>query len=96
MTYSRTKAGRHEVSIARIGNPFFDALASDARLDERGIAWAFWRWRPDYDVEDEPRLVFRFDFLVEAIPESAALSGSGEELLENSEIRSAYLEGGED
>jgi ATP-dependent helicase HepA len=66
LTVHRTSAVRHGLRILRIGNPIVDALGEYARWDDRGSCFAFWRQLTGAVLDDDPSLVFRVDFLVEA------------------------------
>jgi ATP-dependent helicase HepA len=66
MTFARSYARVHGVPLARVGHPFLDAMAEYFRLDDSGIAFGLWRWRPTWMAATPPAdLAFRFDFLIE-------------------------------
>lgn len=73
LTFDRTRAQGRRVSLARIGDPFIDALAEYVGWDDRGAVTAFWRYRPKVKVNPPAALAFRFDFIVEC-PIEAALA----------------------
>jgi ATP-dependent helicase HepA len=79
MTFTRSYARVHGVPLARVGHPFLDAMAEYVRLDDSGIAFGLWRWRPTWTVESPPAdLAFRFDFLIEGrIDDALAALPSG-------------------
>lgn len=57
---------RNACRLIRYGDEFVEALKSFSDMDDRGRSYALWRHiRQGYD-EIEPKLYFRFDFLVEA------------------------------
>jgi ATP-dependent helicase HepA len=68
LTYRRRQAHLQRVPLVRIGHPLFDGAVRHAKQDDRGVAFAMWRWRPDCGRE-YPLVSFRFDFVVEADPE---------------------------
>lgn len=64
----------HGLRSLRFGDPLVESLRSFCQADDRGRAFAMWRYRPGCDVHDASGidLWFRFDFIVEAdlpIPE---------------------------
>ncbi len=65
MTFSRELAEAKNVSLLRVGNPILDALVSFVRSDDRGSAYALWRYVPNAD-QSYTELYFRFDFYIEA------------------------------
>jgi ATP-dependent helicase HepA len=67
LTYRRRQAHLHLLPLVRIGHPLFDGAVAHAKHDDRGAAFAMWRWRPAYRGVP-PVLAFRFDFVVEATP----------------------------
>jgi len=52
------------VSLLRVGHPFMQALESLVRSDDRGAAFAMWRYVPGW--RDAPQPLLRFDFVIEA------------------------------
>lgn len=66
MTASRYQAARASTRLLRIGDPFVDGLIALAEADDRGIAWAFWRYVPRYPTKSDVDVFFRFDFVVSA------------------------------
>jgi ATP-dependent helicase HepA len=52
----------------RYGDPLVESLTAFCRSDDRGRAFAMWRYRPTFESQDASGcdLWFRFDFLVEA------------------------------
>ena len=64
VTFERATAETNQVSLLRVGHPFVDAFEALVRSDDRGIAFAMWRYVPK--STRIPRLFFRFDFVVEA------------------------------
>jgi ATP-dependent helicase HepA len=64
VTFERASAETGHVELLRVGHPFMDALESMIRDDDRGTAFAVWRYLPR--SVRAPRSFFRFDFLVEA------------------------------
>jgi ATP-dependent helicase HepA len=56
-----------QIRPLRIGDPLVDALIEFCGADDRGRAFALWRFRDSYEVNDASGvdLFFRFDFLVE-------------------------------
>jgi len=84
-TYHRSCAVRPEggvsaVTMFRVGHPFLSALADYFSWDDRGRTYALWRESEAWAAaEQDDRLFFRFDFVVEADPEPAreALADTG-------------------
>jgi ATP-dependent helicase HepA len=67
LTFDRQIAQRRFARLARVGDPLIDAFTQLLRTDDRGIAFALWRYLPDLAGLDSPaELAFRFDFVVEA------------------------------
>ena len=63
---------RNSSRLIRYGDEFIEALKAFSDLDDRGRSYALWRhMRKDYS-ESEPKLYFRFDFLVETGVRDAA------------------------
>jgi ATP-dependent helicase HepA len=70
-TFTRNTAIRKsDARLLRIGVPFYDQVCAFGEWDDRGRAFALWRYRPVFAVRD-PDWAFRFDFIVEADPEPA-------------------------
>ena len=59
----RSKAEKHQLPLLRVGHPFMEALEVSVRNDDRGRAFAMWRYMPS---DREPTLFFKLDFLIEA------------------------------
>ena len=67
LTFDRQISQRRFARLARVGDPLIDAFAELLKNDDRGIAFALWRYRPDLtDLDPPAELAFRFDFVVEA------------------------------
>lgn len=67
LTFKRQVARRTQgIRLARLGDPFIDAMARYLRQDDRGVTFAMWRHRPRLVLEGRYQLAFRFDFIVEA------------------------------
>jgi len=65
VTFGRRQAHLHRLPLVRIGHPLFDGAVGHALEDDRGVAYAMWRWRSQ--CRGMPSvLAFRFDFSVEA------------------------------
>ncbi len=79
MTFARSHARVHGVPLARLGQPFLDAMAEYLRLDDSGIAFGLWRCRRTWTAASPPAdLAFRFDFLIEGrIDNALAVLPSG-------------------
>jgi ATP-dependent helicase HepA len=70
-TFDRAVAGQKGVGLLRVGNEMLSALERFVRKDDRGAAFAYWRYLPGYEgIAD---YFFRFDFFVEAYPAQADL-----------------------
>jgi ATP-dependent helicase HepA len=74
ITFDRTVAEKTHVQLLRVGHPFMQALEEQLRNDDRGTAFALWRYIP-HSVQT-PRFFFRFDLLVECDLEPVARLGS--------------------
>ena len=66
MTFNRQDAQSREVPLARIGHPFINAIDKHIRLDDRGVCFAMWRYRPDIHLENPVSIFFKFFLIVEA------------------------------
>ncbi|WP_157202554.1 protein DpdE [Calidithermus chliarophilus] len=67
-TFSRAAATKNpDLHLLRLGDPFVDALAEYVRWDDRGQNFGWWRFVPSLP-ENDHRLYFRFDYLVEGDP----------------------------
>ncbi len=64
VTFERAIAETKQTSLLRVGHPFVDGFEALVRSDDRGTAFAMWRYVPR--STRFPRLFFRFDFVVEA------------------------------
>jgi ATP-dependent helicase HepA len=64
-TFDRVAAEKHGLELLRVGDDFVEAMEALIRADDRGAAFTMWRHVPSFG-EKEPRLFFRFDFVVEA------------------------------
>jgi ATP-dependent helicase HepA len=62
-TFDRAVAETAHVGLLRVGHPFMEALESLVRSDDRGTAFAVWRYMPKSVAT--PSIFFRFDFLIE-------------------------------
>lgn len=63
-TYNRRIANHHEdLTLYRLGSSFLDTLNQYVRWDDRGQAFAMWRYRQDW--VGEPWLGFQFDYVLE-------------------------------
>jgi ATP-dependent helicase HepA len=65
LTFERGRAQRRQVSLARIGDPFVDALVEYVGWDDRGAVAAMWRYRPRAMYARPAELAFRFVFVLE-------------------------------
>jgi ATP-dependent helicase HepA len=63
-TFDRAVAETAHVGLLRVGHPFMEALEALVRNDDRGAAFAMWRYVPK--LVTTPNIFFRFDFLIEA------------------------------
>ncbi|MEV6416171.1 protein DpdE [Kribbella sp. NPDC051718] len=62
----RVAIERSDVRLYRYGDRFIDAVSDFLWNDDRGRAFGMWRWLPDWMHEE--RLLYRFDYAVEANP----------------------------
>ncbi len=70
-TFARSTAIRTpDIRLMRIGDPFYDEVRAFGEWDDRGRAFAFWRYRPAFSDRDTD-WAFRLDYIVEADPEPA-------------------------
>ena len=65
LSYKRQTALNQKVRVARIGEPFIDAMRRYIFWDDRGICFVMWRYRPDVNIDNFAELYFCFDFIVE-------------------------------
>ena len=72
LAFDRRKAQNQRVALARIGDPFLDALVEYVGWDDRGACAAMWRWRPKSRFAKPAEVAYRFEFVVEC-PTAAAL-----------------------
>jgi len=66
LSYRRQTARARGVRVARLGEPFIDAMLDYLLWDDRGRCFAMWRHRPRLDLSNPAEIAFRFDFIVEA------------------------------
>jgi ATP-dependent helicase HepA len=64
VTFDRATAETAHVALLRVGHPFMEALEALIRSDDRGMAFAVWRYMPQW--VGIPEVFFRFDFVIEA------------------------------
>jgi ATP-dependent helicase HepA len=64
VTLDRAIAETAHIPLLRVGHPFMQALEALIRSDDRGTAFAVWRYMPN--LPGIPQGVFRFDFVIEA------------------------------
>jgi ATP-dependent helicase HepA len=63
VTFDRVIAEKSRVGLLRVGHPLMQGIETLIRSDDRGMAFAMWRYVPR--SLKIPRLFFRFDFAVE-------------------------------
>lgn len=63
-TFDRATAETRQVPLLRVGHPFITALEALVRSDDRGSAFAVWRYTPAWT--SPVQTIFRFDFVIEA------------------------------
>lgn len=63
VTFDRVISEKNGVGLLRVGHPLMQGIESLIRSDDRGMAFAMWRYVPR--SLKSPRLFFRFDFVVE-------------------------------
>ena len=65
VTFERAVAEKDScLELLRVGHPFVEALEALVRADERGVAFAIWRYVPS--INGPPQVYFRFDFVIAA------------------------------
>lgn len=64
MTFNRITSQRRVCRLLRVGDPFVDAMEAFTRWDDRGCSYAFWRYAPSYQDEEDPAVFFKFDYVV--------------------------------
>jgi ATP-dependent helicase HepA len=64
VTFDRVIAETKHVGLLRVGHPFVAALEALMRSDDRGTAFAVWRYAPRF--ADTPQIFLRFDFVIQA------------------------------
>lgn len=72
LAFDRRKAQNQRVALARIGDPFIDALVEYVNWDDRGACAAMWRFRPKTKFGKPAEVAYRFEFVVEC-PTAGAL-----------------------
>jgi ATP-dependent helicase HepA len=63
-SFDRGRSQETRTPLLRVGHPFLNHLETLVRNDDRGAAFALWRYIPKRF--DYPELYFRFDFFIEA------------------------------
>ena len=64
VTFDRVTSQHRACRLLRVGDPFVDAFANLMRWDDRGVSYAFWRYRPSTELEEDVALFFRFEFVL--------------------------------
>jgi ATP-dependent helicase HepA len=65
VTFERASAEKDgRIGLLRVGHPFVEALQALIRADDRGAAFAMWRYMPG--TVGAPQIFFRFDFVIDA------------------------------
>ncbi len=65
VTFDREVAEERQIGLLRLGHPFIEAMQALVRADDRGAAFAMWRYVPGR-AGLPATLFFRFDFVIEA------------------------------
>lgn len=78
LAFDRRKAQNQRVALARIGDPFIDALVEYVNWDDRGASAAMWRFRPKSKFGKPAEVAFRFEFVIEC-PTAAAIEALPED-----------------
>jgi ATP-dependent helicase HepA len=65
LAFDRQRAQNRRVALARIGDPFLNAVADYVRWDDRGMCFAMWRYRPGLAASRPADVYLRFDFVAE-------------------------------
>ena len=78
LSFDRARAQRERVALARLGDPFFDALADYVQWDDRGAVSAMWRLRPNGRYAHPAEVAYLFEFVVEC-PTAGAVELTGED-----------------
>jgi ATP-dependent helicase HepA len=65
LAFDRRKAQNYNAALARIGDPFIDALVDYVNWDDRGAVAALWRYRPKTKLAKPAEVAFRFEFVVD-------------------------------
>jgi ATP-dependent helicase HepA len=73
VTFDRVVAETAHVELLRVGHPFVESLQALVRSDDRGAAFAVWRYLPN--SVPTPCVFLRFDFVIEATPSHASEAG---------------------
>ena len=64
LTFDRVTSQRRACRLLRVGDPFVDAFEAFTRWDDRGISYAFWRYAPAFQCDDDPAVFFKVDYVV--------------------------------
>lgn len=65
MSFNRATACRRGIHVARLGEPFIDAMLHYTQWDDCGMCFALWKRGPGSDPSSPVELAFRFDFIIE-------------------------------
>jgi ATP-dependent helicase HepA len=68
-SFDRVMGQKRSCRLLRVGDPFVDAFEAFTRWDDRGVCYAFWRFIPNYQSDDDPEVYFRFDYVVSPDPQ---------------------------
>ncbi len=79
LSYYRAKTTQGKIYPARLGEPFHDAILQMLDFEERGIASAVIRITPG--MNDEQKIFFRYDFLIEADVNTSVLQRLADHLM---------------
>jgi ATP-dependent helicase HepA len=66
LAFDRQTAQKRIARLARVGDSFVDALSRYLEWDDRGICFAMWRYRPEFQTHTYAQLGFRISFVVES------------------------------
>ena len=63
-TFDRVTSQRRACRLLRVGDPFVDSFGKLMRWDDRGVSYAFWRYIPSLQLDADPSVFFRFEFVL--------------------------------
>ena len=66
LSFNRLSAVHYKSRVARIGEPFIDAMVDYINWDDRGVSFAFWRYGENLKLMDKLLLFYRFEYKIDS------------------------------